>query len=248
MTRLLIVLLAAATALSGQTWTMAKQYDPLREISFQQWTLRGEFLIAPRGTAPGTRPALVVRCQPGRHSFGHTRGTFLNGYIFVGSTLDASEPGAGGEVIAQFRLDSGRLQTAEWEHSTDFSSVFFSAEDLNNFLYGHLLPHKSHTNLPVKKVIVGLDQFLGGEVEMEFDMPDPSKVGDACGVIWHRKADPRKSRASRHRWRLAARPVQLAHQSARTEPRPARRFSQRARENVCGIGIVSQHLGAMAAR
>lgn len=166
---------------------MTNERDPLQEINFQQWTLNGTFLIAPQGIPARARPELVVRCQPGRHNFGHTRGTFISGYIYVGAIVGGQNDYTPGDVGFQFRLDDGKLQSAAWQHSTDFSSVFFSSEDFNNFLFGHMLPHKTHTNPPVKKVIVGLQQYLGGEVEMEFDMPDPTAVGNACGAIWHRK-------------------------------------------------------------
>ena len=90
----------------------------------------------------------------------------------------------------KYRLDDGeKLQNISlWSHSTDYSSVFFSNTDLNTLLYGHFMPctRRNHDAGPVKKVVIGLYEYLGGEVVMQFDMPDPSEVVEACGVIWHK--------------------------------------------------------------
>jgi hypothetical protein len=48
------------------------------------------------------------------------------------------------------------------------------------------MPHKENTSPPVRKVIIGFDEYLGGEVVMQFEMPDPTEIADACGVIWHK--------------------------------------------------------------
>lgn len=185
----LILALAILVCGAAAQWTMVLKHDPLHETSWQEWTLEGSYVVAPRDMPSTARPAIVVRCDPGRHNFGHTRGQFVEGYLYVGVVVDTGEPGIAGDIYAEFRLDTGKLQSSTWQHSTDYSSVFFGSQDFNNFLFGHQLPHKENTSPAVRKVMIGLQQFLGGEVEMEFDMPDPSEVGEACGVIWHKKAD-----------------------------------------------------------
>ena len=47
------------------------------------------------------------------------------------------------------------------------------------------MSHKENTSPPVKKVVIGFDEYLGGEVVMQFDMPDPTEVAEAW-VIWHK--------------------------------------------------------------
>ncbi len=49
------------------------------------------------------------------------------------------------------------------------------------------LPHKEGTNPPVRKLIIGVPEYLGAEVEVEFDMPDPNEVAETCAVLWHKK-------------------------------------------------------------
>jgi hypothetical protein len=38
----------------------------------------------------------------------------------------------------------------------------------------------------VRKVVIGVPQYLGSEVVMQFDMPDATDVAETCGVIWHK--------------------------------------------------------------
>lgn len=140
---------------------------------------------------------MVVRCQPGSFHHKHSEGKFLEGYIFVGSVVDTHVSGdSDARAAVEYRLDDGKLQSDEWGHSTDYSSIFFGGETIagdtgsvvfNNLLYGHLLPHKENTTPQVRKIVIGVPEFLGGEVVMQFDMPDATDVGESCGVIWHKK-------------------------------------------------------------
>lgn len=182
-----------ATESNAPKWTREDQTDPLRGTQFAQFTLRGKYLTPPRDVAPHSTPAIVVRCIPGRHSRGHTNGEFLEGYLHVGGVVDSEISGEGhASVSVEFRLDDGKLQYATWSHSTDYSSVFFSADfgsgwgEFANLLYAHRTYHKEDTNPQVRKVVIGLQEFLGAEVVMQFDMPDATDVGEACGVIWHK--------------------------------------------------------------
>lgn len=174
-------------------WTMSKHVDALSGKSWQRWVLLGKYLVAPRG-AREKWPSIVVDCQPGRYRGGHERGEFLKGFIDVGAVV-ASHNGPWGAAVAdtvELRLDQRKPQDAgDWDVSTDYSSVSFSGVDFDNLLYGHLLLHKAHTTPPVKTVIVRVQQYLSGNVGMEFEMPDPQAVADACGAIWHKKATPK---------------------------------------------------------
>jgi len=84
-------------------------------------------------------------------------------------------------------LDEGKLQTDNWSTSTDHSSAFFNDLALNTLLYGHFMPRKEDTNEQVHKVIIGIDEALAGEVQIQFDMPDATAVAEACGVVMHKK-------------------------------------------------------------
>jgi hypothetical protein len=122
---------------------------------------------------------IVVQCLPGKH--GIYNGRFLAGFVKTGSVLNTES--------AQYRLDDGKLQPGiGWSPSTDGLSAFFPEVSFNNFLYGHLFKHKENTSGPVKKVVLAIDEFLGGEIVMQFDMPDPSEMAEVCGVIAHKKS------------------------------------------------------------
>jgi hypothetical protein len=126
--------------------------------------------------------------QPGRYSFGHANGKFVDGYFVAGAVLDGHIGTSGRTVtVVSFRLDDKKIQTGYWTPSTDFGGVFFTDLDLSNLLYGHMLPHKEGTSDPVHKVVIAVDEYLAGQVVAQFDMPDPTQVAEACGAIFHKK-------------------------------------------------------------
>jgi hypothetical protein len=168
---------------TAPAWHREEKADPLHKLSYIQFTLEGKYLIPPK--QPTIPPLLVVRCVAGSHKVngGTANGKFLTGYLAVAAVLDFQA----GRVPVEYRLDDGRLIPARWASSTDGAGAFFLYVEFNNLLYGHALPHKENTNPPVRKVVLGVPEYLGSEVEVEFDMPDPSDVADACGVIVHKK-------------------------------------------------------------
>ena len=50
-----------------------------------------------------------------------------------------------------------------------------------------MMPHKENTNPPVRKILIGVPEYLGTEIQAEFDMPEPSVVAEVCGVVVHKK-------------------------------------------------------------
>lgn len=52
---------------------------------------------------------------------------------------------------------------------------------------GHVMAHKEGTGAPTRKVVIATDEFVGGEIVMQFDMPDPESVAEACGVVVHKR-------------------------------------------------------------
>jgi hypothetical protein len=58
-------------------------------------------------------------------------------------------------------------------------------EDLAT-LYRHAMYHKENTTPQVRKVVIAVSEYLGGEVVMQFDMPDATEAAKACGIILHK--------------------------------------------------------------
>jgi hypothetical protein len=70
-------------------WLRADKTDPLRGNQFSEFSLDGKYLTAPKNVAPNAIPAMVVRCKAGSFNRGHVHGKFVEGFIFVGSVVDA---------------------------------------------------------------------------------------------------------------------------------------------------------------
>jgi len=159
-----------------------------------QYSLEGKFLTSPQNATPNTHPVIIAQCTPGDFNHHTAHGKLLKAYIFVGGVLDSHVASdSGSRVTVQFRLDDGKLQTDYWTASTNFSALFFNPYfpegGFATMLYGHMLPHKENTSPPVKKIVLGVPEYLGGEVVMQFDMPDPTEVADACGEIKHKRGE-----------------------------------------------------------
>jgi hypothetical protein len=191
-------LVTLGNAHSQIAWQRSTVNDPLRKASFTQFILQGKYLAAPTTQKPGELPALVVRCSAGTHSVGYhifVNGTFLAGYLVTGTIVNSEvtiHEGVFGTsfpvvVPVMFRLDEGKLQTENWNTSTDRSAAFFGSITLNNLLYGHIYRHKENTTEQVRKAIIGLDETFAGEVQIQFDMPDATGVAEACGVVLHKR-------------------------------------------------------------
>jgi len=164
-------------------WQQSQKTDALRGVTYPQFVLEGKWLTPPKQESGP--PKLFVHCQPGRYAFGHANGKFIDGYFLAGVVLDGHTDS--GRSTVEFRLDDGKVQTGYWTPSTDFGGDFFTDADLNNLLYGHMLPHKEGTGAPVHKVVIAANEYLAGQVVAQFDMPDPTSVAEACGVIFHKK-------------------------------------------------------------
>jgi hypothetical protein len=169
--------LVASTLLPAQEWTRTEQTDALRGTHFAEFSLVGKFLTPPKIPSIAS-PVIVVQCLPGKH--GNYNGRFLAGFVKAGAVLNLP--------FVKSRIDGGKVQPdIGWVPSTDGLSVFFPELSFNNFLYGHIMKHKENTSGPARKVVLGIDEFMGGEIVMQFDMPDPSRIADECGVIVRKK-------------------------------------------------------------
>lgn len=190
---LLVFMPAASKAQeASRNWTTSQKTDPLRGNSYTLFMLEGKFLTAPsKPDVPN--PVMILRCEVGKHRAtsgihnGHVNGKLLAGYIVAGGVVDtAADFASAGTVPVEFRLDDGKLQSRDWNHSKDYSAVFFGEVDFWTILYDHMLLHKENTSPQVRKLVIGVPQFLGSDVVIQFDFPESTEVSDACGAIWHK--------------------------------------------------------------
>lgn len=186
--RLAFSLFLAVCALAVQAqekgWTREDQSDPLHNTEYTQFTLEGKYLVPPRHQGADA-PMLILQCSPGARSRagGQVNGKLIAGYLDVDATLDFRQD----NIPVEYRLDDGKLQQVYWSTSTDGGGAAFGEKDLERLLYGRSGPRKEDTNPPVRKLIIGIPERLGTQVEAQFDMPDPSEVAEACGVLVHKK-------------------------------------------------------------
>jgi len=103
--------------------------------------------------------------------------------LSVDAVLDFRKNG----LPVEYRLDDGKLQHTNWNESTNGTGAFFNDIEFNTLLYGDFIPHKENTNPPVRKVLIGVPQYLGTQIQVQFEMPEPSVVGEVCGVVVHKK-------------------------------------------------------------
>ena len=163
-----------------QQWARSQVADARRGTTYTQFTLAGKFLKPPRNSG-SDGPTLVVTCTFDKHSRG-SNGKFSAGSLRVGSPLkiDWVEP----EVIhgiayypkvsVRYRLDEGRARKDQWSPDGDETSASFPKSVLKEMLRA-------------RTVLITMDEDHGAEVAVQFDMPDPTHVAEACGTVDHNK-------------------------------------------------------------
>ena len=145
---------------SPANWRSVKDDDPLHNKMYDMVVLDGKYLTPPRTVAPGFVPCIVVKCSNGKVE---------QNYIVVGTVVTLK--GRGQPIFADLldsRVDGKKGAIAATGAATDGTGVFFTRVDLNNILKAH-------------EVMVGVHEYLGAQVVMQFDMPDPAPVYAACG-------------------------------------------------------------------
>ena len=181
----IVLCLTIACSAQSANWQREDKTDPLRGISYSQYTLAGKFLTPPK-VATSDSPVFIVKCIPGNHhksGGGYINGKLQDAYIVVRAVVNHSSK----DVLVQYRLDDGKMHKELWGVGTDGTAIFPPTIELNTVLYGHFLPHKEGTNDPVHKLVMGVDEYLGAEIVMQFDMPDPTEMADACGLLIRKK-------------------------------------------------------------
>lgn len=193
MKRSLAVLVLAVAALAveqdGPRWQTQAIKDPFLNIELTQYRLEGKYLAAPsEGSAT---PAMYLRCNPAPH--GKYYGKLEDAFLFVGDTIVDSHIAyrRSSRVAIQYRLDDGKIHTSSLAHSPDFKMLALQTWGcetclLNDFFYGHDISHKENTSPQIKRVVLSIPEYRGGNIVIQFDLPDVTEVAKACGVTYHK--------------------------------------------------------------
>jgi hypothetical protein len=170
--------LFACLSATAQEWQATPKSDPLTGQSYTLFTLTGKFLTPPAHGSGGGFPVISLSCDP--TPWRRLSGRLLKGFLIVNTVIDLKN---GGQSTVQLRLDDGKLQSpVSLQYSTDYQAINLDQIFVNNIIWGHLVPHKNGTNPQVRKLVIGVQEYLGGDVVMQFDMPDATQVAAACGT------------------------------------------------------------------
>lgn len=157
-----------APATSG--WQQTQKADATHSTA--QFALAGKFLTPPQKD-PGSPPLLLVNCKPLR-----SRRKFSTASVNVGTQLkveyvEPDEIKAGmsyyPKVSLEYRLDDGKEEKAQWTPGTEKISASVPKPVLEKML-------RSHT------VQIKVAENHGGQIAMQFDIPDSTEVGTACDL------------------------------------------------------------------
>jgi hypothetical protein len=154
-------------------WRQSQKTDPARGTTYTRLTLVGKFVKSPQGDV-SNRPAFVVDCVPGK---GSRRGKFENADLLIGAAMkmDYVEPqeihGTSyyPKIPLRYRIDDAKEEQDKWPPGADKASASVTKDWLKKVLRAHNVQ------------ITGEDD-RGSEVVMQFDMPDPKPVEEACNV------------------------------------------------------------------
>jgi hypothetical protein len=182
---LVVLCLASLSVPQNDKWIREDKTDPLRGTTYSVFHIDGKFLTPPQRPIDDT-PSFFVKCVPGhrkRVNGGYINGKLLDAFI----TVDAIVGRSGNSAVVHYRLDDGKMHTEDWNIGTDGTTLFLPEIELNTVLYGHFSKHKENTNPPVRKLVVGVNEHRAAEVVIQFDMPDPTEMADACGLLIRKK-------------------------------------------------------------
>jgi hypothetical protein len=179
-----IALLTAGFATPGQQqtpstrgWQQTQKTDAARETSFTQFTLPGKFLTRPQKDAANP-PALVVSCRP--HG---SRGNFSTAYVNVGAPLNIeyvepneikTETSYFPKVSVQYRLDEAKEEKEQWTPGAEKTSASIPKKTLEKMLRA-------------RTVQIKVQEYRGGEITMQFDIPDSTQLGTTCDLPIRKK-------------------------------------------------------------
>ncbi|MGC2695888.1 MAG: hypothetical protein WA738_08855 [Candidatus Angelobacter sp.] len=188
--------IAVAAAQDLPKWQVQQVKDAFLGTELTQFRLEGKYLAAPQDGS--TVPALMLSCKAGAH--GKYDGQLEDASLFVGKpTVDprllrrSKTRAARNETLitTQYRLDDGKVHTEHLSHSQDFKMISLELGGcreclINNLFYGHEVSHKEDSSPQVRKVILNIPEYVGGNIVIQFDLPDVTEVAKACGVTYHK--------------------------------------------------------------
>src|SRR5580704_18360768 len=162
---------------SAEGWRQTERTDPVRG-DYTRYTLVGKFLKAPAGDS-SARPSLTVDCST--HNRSH-KSKFVRGTLVVGDPLkiDWVEPeeihgiSYFPKVDVLYRLNDGKEEKENWTPGIDNTSASFSKGSFEKMLRAQTVQITAEDN-------------HGSQVVMQFDMPDPTPVKQACDVDVHER-------------------------------------------------------------
>lgn len=138
-------------------WQYVKKDDPLHAKVRDQLILEGAYLTPPR--LPGQTPSIVVECSDGKVE---------QNYFNTGAVVVHRDQSQHGMLLLEERIDGKKSAILTTGISTDGLSVFFTRIDLKDIL-------------SAKQVIIGVYEYMGAQVVIQFNMPDPAPVMEKCG-------------------------------------------------------------------
>lgn len=156
---LAVCLLLGAPLPSAQTgaWRVVRDDDQLHGKIHDKLMLTGKFLKPPHNTIGALpTPLLVVSCSAGE---------LEHSYMSVGAVLDAIDLRTSPVDAA---IDGKQTFIFGQGLSTDGQAVYFDEVGLKKILNG-------------RRVLLGVPQYLGPQIVVEFNMPSPEPVLTACG-------------------------------------------------------------------
>jgi hypothetical protein len=189
---ILVLMAVTGTLLAQDTpkWQVEQIKDPFLGTEAAQYRLEGKYLSAPvQGDT--AMPAMYLRCKAQPHSKYY--GKLQDAFLFVGNAVVDSHVSYdySTRVTVQYRLDDGKVHTEYFSHSSDFKMISLQPRGcgectINNFFYGHELSHKEGTSPQIKKVVLSIPEYMGGNIVIQFDLPDVTEVAKTCGVTYHK--------------------------------------------------------------
>ena len=172
-------------SLCAQGWNKTDKTDAFTGNNYVQYALTGRFLTPPRDGG-ATPPTVILQCSPHEKKYTgkwYSAGEFIKAYVNVGAVLNHSA----GEIPVLYRRDDGKPQSESWAISTDGTSLFLSALQVDEAFYGHFMPHKAGTTTPVSKLVLMSDEYLGTGIVMQFDLDGIDEIASGCGLAIYEK-------------------------------------------------------------
>ena len=159
-----------------RVWRESQKPD---DSSISRFTLVGKFLKSPQTDIPN-RPALVLDCVPANVSH-KSEGKFVAGNLLVGIPLkiDYIEPqeihGTSyyPKVVVHYRINDTKEEEERWTPGADKVSSTISKDWVKRILRARTVEVSAHDD-------------SGKDITIQFDMPDPASVEQACNVDEHK--------------------------------------------------------------